>query len=93
VDVIDEREKEEETHTTPGEYLVVDGEGNLLVCNEVDDVESYRRLTFVDEQAEAAASSSYGGYPSSEDGYYEEGYGEMGGYAPGMGMAPGLGGS
>jgi hypothetical protein len=92
---VDENTKEQTVYNTPGEYLVVDGNGNLIACNEIDDVEDFRRLTFVDEAANAAASAAssggmggMGGEGSEMGGYGSEmgGYGsEMGGYGSEMG--------
>jgi hypothetical protein len=60
-DVDEENDDEETIHNTPGEFLVIDGEGNLLACNEIDDTEEYRRLTFAeDEVGPASATQDYG---------------------------------
>jgi len=73
---VDETSKEEKLLPVPGEYLVVDGDGRLIVCSEVDDAEEYRRLLFIEDSPAPAAggmmSPSMGGYGdmmSSPDGY------------------------
>jgi hypothetical protein len=90
VDEAEERNEDDVVYNTPGEVLVMDGNGNLLVCNEIDDAEQYRRLTFQDDTQTVTASSAYGGYGSEygeEGGYGEEGYESeygSGGYPMGM---------
>jgi hypothetical protein len=80
----DEEEDEETKLLTPGEFLVVDGEGNLVACNEIDDTEEYRRLLFIVDTAEPVVAT--GGYGDME-GDMMEGYGDMmgGGYDEMMG--------
>jgi hypothetical protein len=72
---VDKDSKEETPLSVPGEYLVVDGSGRLLACNEVDDAEEYRRLLFIEDTPSGAAGTmSPGGS-----------YGDMmgsGGYMP-----------
>jgi hypothetical protein len=74
VDKAEDRMEDDVVYTAPGELLVVDGEGNLIVCNEIDNAEEYRRLTFADDTQQAAAAGMSGGY--GEGGYGEGGYGE-----------------
>jgi hypothetical protein len=74
----DEENDEKTTRYSPGEFLIIDGDGKLIACNEVDDAEEYRRLLFIEDKPQSATSPS--GYPG---GYEEmEGYGEemSGGY-------------
>lgn len=56
-----EDKKKENPIYAPGEMLIVDGEGKLLVRNEVDDVEDYRRVMFIDDTATTTASTGSGG--------------------------------
>jgi len=46
----------------PGEYLIVDGSGRLIVCNEVNDAEDYRRLLFIEDRPGGGAAPAMGGY-------------------------------
>jgi hypothetical protein len=76
---VDKTTKEENPLPVPGEYLVVDGDGRLIACSEVDDAEEYRRLLFIEDTPGAATSGmapspdmGYGdmmGYPSGYPGY------------------------
>lgn len=73
---VDKTSKEETPLPVPGEYLIVDGDGSLVVCNEVDDAEEYRRLLFIEDRPRAAGTmapaSGYDdmmGYPSSYPSY------------------------
>ena len=70
---VDKTTKEEKPLPVPGEYLVVDGDGRLIACSEVDDAEEYRRLLFIEDTPGAATG---GMAPSSDMG----GYGETMGY-------------
>jgi hypothetical protein len=70
---VDKTTKEENPLPVPGEYLVVDGDGRLIACSEVDDAEEYRRLLFIEDTPGAATG---GMMPSSGTG----GYGETMGY-------------
>jgi hypothetical protein len=68
--LIEDRDKNERTeYPTPGEILVINGDGELVVCNEVDDVEEYRRLLFIEDQPDAATTSSDYSEDSSSEGY------------------------
>lgn len=60
-----DREKTETKHYEPGEFLVIDGEGNLLACDEIDDIEEYRRLMLVEDTDQPVMSS--GGYGTPGD--------------------------
>jgi len=79
----DEDEDEKTELRTPGEFLVVDGEGNLIACNEIDDTEEYRRLRFIVDSADGgvATGGMEGGYGDMMEGGYgdmmEGGYGDM----------------
>jgi len=55
-----DREKTETKHYEPGEFLVIDGEGNLLACDEIDDIEEYRRLMLVEDTDQPGMSSGFG---------------------------------
>jgi len=61
--------KEETPLPVPGEYLVVDGDGRLIVCNEVNDAEDYRRLLFIEDRPAGGAASAAGGYDAYPGGY------------------------
>lgn len=80
VDVIgDARTGERKILNTPGEFMVVDPAGNLVVCNEIDDTEEYRRLMFIEEPGLAPMSSGMEYESGSEMDYgYEEGGGYFG---------------
>jgi hypothetical protein len=43
---------------SPGEFLVVNRKGELVVRNEIDDAEEYRRLLFIEDKPGGAASGS-----------------------------------
>lgn len=72
---VDKTTKEEKPLPVPGEYLVVDGDGRLIVCNEVDDAEEFRRLLFIEDSPSPAAGGMMppgmggGDMMSSPDGY------------------------
>ena len=70
---VDKASREETPLPVPGEYLVVDGDGGLIVCNEVDDAEEYRRLLFIEDRPRGAAPAMGGydmmGYPGGVPGY------------------------
>ncbi len=59
---VDKTTKEETPLPTPGEFLVVDGDGRLVACNEVDDAEEYRRLMFIEDRPKSASTSTAPGY-------------------------------
>ena len=61
---VDTKSRVETPLPVPGEYLVVDGSGRLIACNEVDDAEEFRRLLFIEDKpgGGAAAAPSMGGY-------------------------------
>lgn len=67
---VDKTTKEEKPLSVPAEYLVIDGDGRLMVRSEVDDAEEYRRLLFIED---TPASATGGMMPSPEMG----GYGDM----------------
>lgn len=73
---VDKDSKEETPLPVPGEYLVVDRNGRLIACDEVDDAEEYRRLLFIEDTPKGSQSSP-GMTPSSG------GYGDMMGYPGG----------
>lgn len=58
------KDKIETKYYAPGEFLVIDGEGNLLACNEIDDTEEYRRLMFIEDVQQAGAATPGLGMPS-----------------------------
>ncbi len=74
-DIDEENDDEETIHYTPGEFLVIDGEGNLLACNEIDDTEEFRRLTFAEDTAQPITASG-GGMPGDYGDMMD--YGEFG---------------
>jgi hypothetical protein len=79
VDVIgDARTGERKILGTPGEFMVVDAKGNLVVCNEIDDTEEYRRLMFIEEPGLAPVSGGMGYESGSEMDYGYEGGGFFG---------------
>jgi hypothetical protein len=59
---VDKTSKEETPLPVPGEYLIVDGSGRLIVCNEVNDAEDYRRLLFIEDRPGGGAAPAMGGY-------------------------------
>jgi hypothetical protein len=82
IEDVDEDTKEKTVRHVPGEFLIVDANGNLIACNEIDDAEEYRRLLFIEDSPPAASSSSMDEY-YGEESYgdeYESGYGYGAGY-------------
>ena len=74
---VDEEAEEKTDFFTPGEFLVVDGEGNLIACNEIDDTEEYRRLLFIVDAPDSAMAIG-GGYGGDMGGVMMGGgYGDM----------------
>lgn len=86
-DIDEENDNEETIHYTPAEFLVIDGEGNLLACNEIDDTEEFRRLTFAEDTAQPVAATGGSGMPGGDYGDMMD-YGDMG---SGMDMMEGGG--
>ena len=83
--------KAKEKMTAPGEFAMIDGSGKLVVRNELDDMEAFRRFTLAEEKEQDSGSSTgspFGGAPGSDDGGGLFGPGGMG--PPGMGP-PGMG--
>ncbi len=85
----------DEKLTAPGEIAVIDGNGKLIVRNELDDWEDFRRFTLVDEKEQSQSTgggSPFGGMPGADDGgglFGPPGMGPAGMAPPGMGgMAP-----
>ncbi len=85
--------------TSIGEYMLMDDQGNLVVHNELDDYENFRRFTLEDEvKVGGMGGGSFGPGGGSGGGYPGMGGsgGELGPGAPGMGGpgmgAPGMGG-
>ena len=79
----------EDVVVAPGEYLLIDGAGQLTVVDELDDAKDYKTYTFADESV-AMRSSGSGG----PGGGMMPGLGG-GGLMPGSGggsMMPGTGG-
>ncbi len=76
---VDSATKEETELFTPGEFMVMDGQGNLVVCNEIDDTEEYRRLLFIEDTAQPTSSMMPGSDYSEEMGM-DYMYGGGGGY-------------
>jgi len=74
---VDKDTKEETPLPVPGEYLVVDGSGRLIACNEVDDAEEYRRVLFIEDAPTGAMTpgSSYGDTMMGSGGYMPYGAG------------------
>jgi hypothetical protein len=67
---VDKEARTETLYTTPGEVLVVDGLGNLVVCNEIADCEEYRRVLFIeDSPVVATAPTGPTGYEGMEGAY------------------------
>jgi len=64
-----------ETLTVPGEFLIMDSKGNLIVGNEIGDMEKYRLRLFMQDESEGATSESeYSSEGSPESGGYGDGY-------------------
>ena len=53
---------------------MIDGNGNLIACDEVDDAEEYRRLMFIEDKPASATFSM--GDPGAEE-LDEAAYGDM----------------
>ncbi|MHB8862061.1 MAG: hypothetical protein ACYC6N_06630, partial [Pirellulaceae bacterium] len=54
--------------TAAGEFAMVDGQGNFLVCNELDDYEEYAQFSFADELTSRTSTSMPGGMPGGMPG-------------------------
>jgi len=52
---------------TPGEFLVVDARGNLILRDEIHDTEEYRRLMFIEDAGPTAGSMMGMGYEGGLD--------------------------
>jgi hypothetical protein len=74
----DEKSGERKKLNTPGEFIVTDAEGNLIVCNEIDDTEEYRRLMFIEEAPQVPMSSGMDYESGSDMNYQYEGSGYFG---------------
>lgn len=48
----------EEPVLTPGEFAVVDANGQLIIRNELDDIEDYRRFTYREDKVKKAAAAT-----------------------------------
>jgi hypothetical protein len=83
---VKEQQKEETVHFTPGEFLVVDGDGNLQVCNEIADAEEFRRLLFIEDQPGGTMPGGGMGMPGASPDY-----GGMMDYFGGSGSSAGSG--
>ncbi|MEQ8791234.1 MAG: hypothetical protein RIC55_33540 [Pirellulaceae bacterium] len=53
---------------TPGEVLILDRDGNLIVRNELDDAETYRRQLFIEDRGSQGAGSSPSGGETYDEG-------------------------
>ncbi|MBL7044080.1 MAG: hypothetical protein ISR77_35960 [Pirellulaceae bacterium] len=70
-----DKEEIETKHYAPAEFLVIDGQGNLVACNEIDDTEEYRRLMFIEDKEGTemgGGMSGYGDMGGDMGGGYEE---------------------
>ncbi len=54
--------EKQEPPKAPGEFLILDADGNLIVRNELDDADAYRQLMLIDDSAETQALVTPG-YP------------------------------
>jgi hypothetical protein len=76
--IVEEDGDEKRTLAAPGEFMMFDRHGNLIVRHEVRDMEEYRRLLFIEETAQTSAGSMMGsGYEGGLDmgsGYEQGGY-------------------
>ncbi|MCA9162788.1 MAG: hypothetical protein KDA62_07405 [Planctomycetales bacterium] len=82
-EVLPNEEKKDKPLTAPGEFAVIDADGNFIVRNELDTIEGFRMRTFADEtEAAMAAAQPSMGYPGGAPGM-----------APGEGQIPGMEGS
>lgn len=79
----------EEKLIAPGEFAVIDASGKLLVYNELDRIEDYRRHTLADEKEGGATGGAAGG-AFGPPGMGPPGMGPPGMTPPGMGP-PGMG--
>lgn len=72
---------------SPTEAVFLDSQGNLVVRNEIDDMDGYRRYTFADEGATSTSSSASGAaMPPGMPGGMEPGGLAPGGMFPPSGM-------
>ncbi len=72
--------EEETTHRVPGEFLIVDRDGNLLVRNEVETAEEYRRLMFIEDEGRRRRTATGGTGDYYDDGMGYDDYDDYGGY-------------
>jgi hypothetical protein len=66
---VDKEARTETLYPTPGEVLVVDGLGNLVVCNEIDNCEEYRRVLFIEDSPVVATPTGPTGSEGMEGAY------------------------
>jgi hypothetical protein len=74
-------------HKAPGEVLLMDSEGALIVHNELDDVLEYTNNIFKEPEKPKVIATEDEGYP----GYPGSGYGYPGAGKPKRGRGPGSG--
>ncbi len=67
--------EEETVHRVPGEFLIINADGSMLVRNEVDTAEEYRRLMFIEDEGRRRRAGT--GYT---DDYYDGGMGGHDGF-------------
>ncbi|TVS09040.1 MAG: hypothetical protein EA424_27895, partial [Planctomycetaceae bacterium] len=74
--IVDDDGGEKKELRSPAEFMLFDARGNLIVRNEVNDTEDYRRLLFIEDAGPTAGAGMFG------SGY--EGGTDMGFGSPGM---------
>jgi hypothetical protein len=76
--IVEEDGGEKRTLAAPGEFMMFDRQGNLIVRHEIRDMEEYRRLLFIEETTQTSGGGMMGpGYEGGLDmgsGYEEGGY-------------------
>ncbi len=77
--IVDEDDGEKKELRAPGEFILFDADGNLMVRNEVNDTEDYRRLLLIEDAGPTAGAGMVGSSYDYEAGM-EEGFGSPGGY-------------
>ena len=85
------RDKDRKPLRSSGEFLLLDEAGNLVVRDELEDFDGYRKYTYEGVESQASGGASGGGSGSS-DGGAAPGLGGLGAGAGGGAAAPDAGG-
>jgi hypothetical protein len=78
--MVDEDGDEKIELSAPAEFMLFDAKGNLIVRNEVNDIEDYRRLLFIEDSGPTTGAGMLGSGYEDDTGGMGLGSPEMGGY-------------